>query len=86
VISGTHPYLFGVSPGVLKSGFPAGDHVELVVHQLQGPVGPNSDGHAPLVRVRLQVEDGGSKTLGLPTLGLPTLDLPTLGLLTLDLP
>ena len=38
----------------LEARLAAGDHVELVVDELQRPVGPDRDGDAPLVGVRLQ--------------------------------
>ena len=36
-------------PGVLEAGLSAGDHVELVLGRLEGPVNPDRHGHAVLV-------------------------------------
>ena len=42
---------------VLEAGLAAGDDVELVVGQLQGPVDPHGDRNAPLLSL-LQVNKG----------------------------
>jgi hypothetical protein len=40
----------------LKSGLSTGDHVELVVHQFEGLVSSNSDGHTSFVRICLKMK------------------------------